>query len=117
MMRLYLHPTSNVDDVQLAWINAKTFQVRLRWPIFMQKSLMMVDLDIDYNASHAVYTSRGKNAKSMRDEDGNIWSEGIFKFPKAMEDDFEDKLFVVEVDGQHNSAAILQIVFKAWAWG
>ena len=112
MMRLYLHPTSKVGDVQLSWVDSKTFQIRLRWPIFMQKCLMMGGLDKEFNQEHVVYNSMGENASSMRDDDDSIWSEGLFKFNHHMEAEFKDKLFVVEVDHEKNKAAILQIVFE-----
>ena len=112
MMRLHLHPTSKVGDVQLSWVDSKTFQIQLRWPIFMQKCLMMGGLDKDFNKEHVVHNSVGLNASNMRDDNGEIWSEGLFTFNHQMEQEFKDKLFVVEVDQEKNKAAILQIVFE-----
>ena len=73
---------------------------------------MMSGLDTDCDKSHPVCKNMGKNVKLVRDKDGDIWSEGMFKFLKAMEHDFKDTLFLVAVDKEDDKVAILQVVFQ-----
>jgi len=120
LMRMLIHNGSKKEDFQFSWVNNKTFKIRLKWPVFMQSSLMMTGLDRDsfgreiYPRGHQLYNEMGKNARDLKDVDGNIWTEGRFVFKKPMDtrpDKFDIKLFEVQVDQEGRWGTILQVLF------
>ena len=112
LMRLCLHTSSKEDDFQLKWVNDTVFKIRVKWPIWMQKQLMMVNLDQDYQRGHKVYDNMGSNAKALKDNDNLIWSEGVFKFRNPMQKKTVEKIFFPEVDSDGNKGPVLQILFE-----
>ena len=116
LLRMCLPPGAKADSLQLGWIDSKTFKIRLKWPIYMQKVLMMTGLDVvngkeQYPNHHPVYVSMAKNARSLKDNQGNIWAEGDFKFKTRMEHVYADKLFHPKIDSNGNEGPLLQILF------
>ena len=57
LMRMLIHNGSKDVDFELSWEDNRTFRVRVKWPKFMVKCLMMTSLDIreEYDANGAVY--------------------------------------------------------------
>ena len=119
LMRMLIHNGSKVEDFQFSWVNNKTFKIRLKWPTFMQRCLMMTALDKDpfgresYPRGHQVYNDMGKNARDLKDIDGNIWTEGHFVFKRAMDmspgDSFDCQLFEVQVESVRCSGDVRKV--------
>ena len=73
LLRILLH---NGD---ISWHDDHTFIVRIKWPKFMKKVLMMTTLDkiadsdgkdIDcFPKGHKIYNSLGNNVAGLKDED------------------------------------------------
>ena len=78
----------------------------------MQWSVLTAGIDPQFPETHKVYEAMGKTAKELREDDGQIWSTGHFKFKKPMEPHYQDKLFDTVVDSDGNKGMILQIVFE-----
>ena len=106
------------DDFQLCFTDKRTFRIRMKWPKFMQKCMMMTSLDIAVNADgigresfpagHKVYEDMAKGAKSLKDDSGCIWSEGLFQFKNDMETNmFEPQIFQIPDGG----GTVLQVKF------
>ena len=121
MLRMLTHAGSKQKDFQIFWIDKKTIKIRLKWPTFMQKCLMMTGLDTErqgmnsvevFPEDHKVYDSMGQIADEMKSRDGCIWSEGVFRFKNSMEEEFSSKVFNPEIDANNNDGTILQIVFQ-----
>ena len=95
MIRMIIHSGATVDDFTLKWIDNTTFSIRVRWPKFMQRCMMMTNLDTytDVNGNlahnfppgHPVYLDIGNNAKKLKESDGFIYSEGLFSFQQPMD--------------------------------
>ena len=106
------------SDFELSFRDKRTFRIRMKWPKYMQKCMMMTTLDIGideegnsfqaFPAGHQVYTDMGKTAKGLKDESGCIWSEGLFSFKNDMEmTKFEPQIFQIPDGG----GTILQVKF------
>ena len=37
----------NTNDFQFSFVNKRTFKIRMKWPRYMQKCMMMTSLDVD----------------------------------------------------------------------
>jgi hypothetical protein len=120
LMRMQIHNGANEqEDFQLSWVDDKTFKIRLKWHKFMTKCMMTTSMDITTlpdgsaietsPAGHPLYTSMGKNAKKLKNDRGEIWSEGLFKFKNRMDKEFAPQIFQTTVDGVVTS--VLQIQF------
>ena len=125
-MRMLLHNGTSVDDFDFSWVDEMTFKIRVKWPTFMMKCLTMTSLDMiadptavmggtntieRFPKTHRLNDSMGLNATKLKDEDRNIWAEGIFTFDKRMDTTkYEEKLFEADI-GNNDKATILQIVF------
>ena len=114
LARVLIDSKTDMDDINLSWVDKKTIVIRRKWPPFMQKSLFMTGLDVDgtnerFPEGHQVYVDMGKNANALTQADGKIYSEGIFKFQKDMDTSpnfIQKKIFHV------SGTAILQLMFK-----
>ena len=120
LMRMQIHNGANEqEDFQLSWVDDKTFKIRLKWHTFMTKCMMTTSMDMTtlpdgsaretFPAGHPLYTSMGKNAKKLKNERGEIWSEGLFKFKNRMDKEFAPQIFQTTVGGVVTS--VLQIQF------
>ena len=129
VMRMLLHNGTQDDDFSFSWVTKRTFKIRVKWPKFMVKCMMMTGLDMVKNAAgqdidafpkgHQIYDSMGANAKKLKEanvDDENIWAEGDFHFDRDMKKKFETKLFEVNVGKNEvnldEMATILQITFE-----
>ena len=66
-----------------------------------------------YPESHQVYNSMGLTSKKLEEEDGMIYSSGLFTFQKKMDiTKYKPECFDIEVDPNTSlTATILQILF------
>eukprot|EP00536_Pseudo-nitzschia_multiseries_P009700 jgi/Psemu1/24027/gm1.24027_g len=125
LMRMVLHSGTKETGYSLHWVDEKTLKIKLKWPFFMQNALFMTGLDVsldahdntleNYPEGHQVYTEMGKNSKNLEQQDGLVYSEGLFQFRKPM-DQAEDnkckvKVFERPVDANGNKGTVLQIAF------
>ena len=111
LLRLLLHNGIQEEDFEFEWMDNHTFMVKLKWPTFMKKVLMMTSLDMiqvgtdaegnpivteRFPKTHKVTGSMGENAAGLKDENGDIWNVGNFSFKKPMmtgDDNYEVKVF------------------------
>ena len=85
----------------------------------MQHCLMMTDLDVfqdehtgqtrqSFPPEHPVHLEMRKNAKKLRDNDGYIYSEGLYIFQKPMDTNvIHPHLFQTAVNANNNQGLIL----------
>ena len=81
---LFVDNTTEKGDFDVSWIDERHFKIRVKWPEYMQKCMMMSGLDANFPKGHPSYTEMGKNAKKLKDRNGVIWDEGIFYFYNDM---------------------------------
>ena len=84
MMRILFHARLTADDFCITWIDTQTLRIKVKWPLFMQFSLLMACLDqfsdgsnppnIHYNypEDHKVYYSMGAVTAALKDTEGHI---------------------------------------------
>jgi hypothetical protein len=122
MLRMTLHNGVQESDFEFSWNNKKTFKIRMKWPPYFLKPLMTVNLSVVQDSTgrvvpkfprgHELYHSMIKIARKLKDDQGMIWSEGVFTFGVEMDGEFEVEIFETEVDSERNHGCILQIIFK-----
>ena len=123
LMRMLVHNGCGVNDFKTCFTDPRSFSIKKKWPQYMRNCLMMTSLDTTpgpngqpfetYPQTHPLYTDMGKNAKALKEDDNEIWSEGNFYFKRNMDMfRFEPKLFEVPLGGNNNGhVTILQIKF------
>ena len=113
LLRICLQPSLTECDLQLKWINDRSYSIKVQWPIYMRQQLMMKDLDTDFPEGHRVYDSMGKNSKALKKKDGDIWLEGVFYFKNPMNcSKMVEKLFRPKIDANNNKGPVLLIQFE-----
>ena len=132
LMRMLVHSDAALTDFETSWHDEHTFNMKLKWPKYMEKCAMLTtldtykvptDMDDDdanevverYPATHRVYDSIGMNVKKMKTAypDKKMRNEGNFIFEYPMETTkgrVHLDLFEVPINGT-KSTTILQILF------
>ena len=125
LMRMLIHNGSEGDDIKVSWDSNTIMKLRIKWPVFMSDSTMLAgclsstNLMDDSNGDdpfadeeHQVYVDMAKNAEELRDNSGNIHSEGIFQFQNPVDEQkFHMDVFQLPIDDDGAYVTILQILF------
>ena len=96
--------------------------IKIKWPKWFQDNTMMSDVDVsvdeqgnmtnNYPEHHQVYNIMGLTSRKLEDDDGHIYSKGLFCFQHRMDiTKYNPECFKIEVDNQKKTATIFQILF------
>ena len=116
IMRLHIINGIEIqEDIKLSWVDPFTFKVKMRWPKYMTDYQSMTKMDAFEDGGncfpdgHQVFVSMGKNAKMLKDDEGSVWSEGLFQFERKMEARYEPH--VIHLPDNYGLGNILQVKF------